>query len=114
MKFAIFETKLAKLSIYSPKVLFINLTNDKGSYTLKNIESLPDIRIFDKLFLYNTLQQCLGIEVKSLYDQIDSKLIKKTWQTAMIDKEDCTFVSGLQFRKDKEPSYTFKNIFEIP
>ena len=32
----------------------------------------------------------------------------------MIDKEDCTFVSGLQFRKDKEPSYTFKNIFEIP
>ena len=56
MKFAIFETKLAKLSIYSLKVLFINLTNDKGSYTLKNIESLPDIRIFDKLFLYNTLQ----------------------------------------------------------
>ena len=32
----------------------------------------------------------------------------------MIDKEDCTFISRLQFDKDKESSYTFKNIFEIP
>ena len=36
---------------------------------------LPDIYIFDTLFLCDTLQ-CLGIEAKSLlYDQIDSKLI---------------------------------------
>ena len=38
--------------------------------TLKKL----DIRIIDTLFLYVTLQ-CLGIEAKSLYDQIDSKLI---------------------------------------
>ena len=43
--------------------------------TLKNVEKLTDICIFDRLFLYDMLQYCLGIEAQSLYDQIDSKLI---------------------------------------
>ena len=65
--------------------------------TLKNVETLTDICIFDRLFLYDMLQYCLGIEAQSLYDQIDSKLIgsniyfKKTWQRATINKNDCTF-----------------------
>ena len=59
-------------------------------------KTLPDIRIFDMLYLYDTLQ-CLGIEAKKLYDQINSTLIgylistEKTWETATIDKDDCTF-----------------------
>ena len=43
--------------------------------TLKNIENITCIRIFDTLFLYDTLKKCLEIEAKSLYGQIDSKLI---------------------------------------
>ena len=56
----------------------------------------------------------------SLYDQINSKLIgsniykKKTWQTVVIDKDDCTFSVVYSLLKIKSIAYIFKYIFEIP
>ena len=38
-----------------PYGIIINSTNGKGSYTQKQ-KTLPDIRIFDMLFLYDPLQ----------------------------------------------------------
>ena len=62
VKFAIFETQFAKVSsleIISREIIFslgiINLTNGKGSNVQKQ-KTLPDIRIFNMLFLYDTLQ----------------------------------------------------------
>ena len=55
-----------------------------------------------------------------LYDQIDSKLIgsniylKKSWQTATIDTDDCTFSVVYSLLKIKSKSYIFENIFKIP
>ena len=56
---------------------------------------------------------------KSLYDQIDSKLIgsniywKKTWQTLTIDKDDCAFSVVYSLLKIKSKAYIFENIFTI-
>ena len=57
---------------------------------------------------------------KSLYDQIDSKLIgpniywKKKSQTVMIDKDNnCTFSVIYSLLKIKSKAYIFENIFTI-
>ena len=56
---------------------------------------------------------------KSLYDQIDSKLIgsnifwKKTSQTVTIDKDDCAFSVVCSFLKIKSKAYIFENISTI-
>ena len=56
---------------------------------------------------------------KSLYDQIDSKLIgsniywKKTSQTVTIDKDDCAFSVVYSLLKIKSKAYIFENIFTI-
>ena len=56
---------------------------------------------------------------KSLYDQIDSKLIgsniywKKTSQTVTIDKDDCAFSVVYSLLKIKNKVYIFENIFRI-
>ena len=82
-------------------------------------KKLPDVRIFDTLFLYDTLQQCLEMEAKSLYDQIKSKLFgsnfywKKTWQAAAIDKDDFTISVVYSLLKIKSKAYVSKTIFEI-
>ena len=66
------------------------------------------------------LQWCLGIEAKSLYEQIDSKLIgsnywkKKTWQTATINKGDCTFSVVYSLLKIKSKANIYEIIFEKP
>ena len=66
------------------------------------------------------LQQYLGIEAKALYDQIDSKLIgsnllkKQIWQTATIDKADCTLSDVCNLLKIKSKAYIFENILKIP
>ena len=109
------------MQIFSHKNIFssgiISLANSKGSYTHT---ILPNIDIFETLFLHDALQQYLGIQAKSLYDQIDSKLIgsniywKKAWQTAMIDKDDCTFSVVYSLLKIKSKANIFENIFEVP
>ena len=59
-------------------------------------------------------------KAKSLYDQVHSKLIgsniywKKTWQTAMIDKDDCNFSLVYSLLKIKSKANAFENIFKIP
>ena len=67
VKFAIFETKFAKVSslvIFSHENILssgiINVTNVKR---IKISKAKPDIRIFGTLFIYDT-QQCLGIKAK--------------------------------------------------
>ena len=52
------------MKIYSPNVLKFSPQFDKwqGLVHSKTLKTLPDIRIFGTLFLYDRLQQCLGIE----------------------------------------------------
>ena len=56
---------------------------------------------------------------KSLYDQIDCKLIgsnicwKETSQTVTIDKDDCAFSVVYSLLKIKSKVYIFENIFTI-
>ena len=56
---------------------------------------------------------------KSLYDQIDSKLIgsniywKKTSQTVTIDKDDCAFSVVYSLLKIKSEAYIFENIYNF-
>ena len=45
-------------------------------------------------------------------DQISTE--KKTWQTVMIDKDDCTFSVVYSLLKIKTKSYIFENIFKVP
>ena len=41
-------------------------------------------------------------------------LLKKTWQTATIDKDDSTLSVAYSFLKIKSKAYIFKNVFKIP
>ena len=61
----------------------------------KTTKTLPNIRIFDTLFLYDTLK-CLGIGAKLLCDQINSKADSDDRQRRL------HFLSFLEFAKDKE------------
>ena len=57
---------------------------------------------------------------KSLYDQIDSKLIGSDWistektsQTVMINKDDCAFSVVYSLLKIKSEAYIFENIYNF-
>ena len=79
-------------NIFSQKYILLryNWFNKwQGLVRSKTLKTLPDIHIFSMLFLY-MLQKCLGIEAKSLHDQIDSKLIGTNiyWKKNMAKNDD--------------------------
>ena len=63
------------------------------------------------LFLYDALQYCLRIEAKSLHDKISSKLIgsieKRTWETAMTDKDNGNFSVVYSLLKIRSKAYIY-------
>ena len=125
VKFGIFETHFAKvksLEIFSHKNIFskgiINLTNSKGSYAQKHRKCYL-IFTFSTSYFYticcnNASEQKLShYVIKSILNWLDLITIK-TLQTAMINKDDCTFSVVYNLLKIKSKTYIFENIFKIP
>ena len=52
--------------------------------------------------------------IKSTLNWLDLISIEKTWQTATIDKDDCTFSVVYSLLKIKSKVHKFENIFKIP
>ena len=53
--------------------------------------------------------------IKSILNWLDLiSAEKKTWQTATVDKDDCTFSVVYSLLKIKSKAYIFENILKIP